>query len=95
STPSYPTRRPSMGSPTSSNIQAGPGPSTQSSNPRFKTSKGSSEDTVAKSAQTDPQTYPSTFRISREERDRRMNEGLCIRCGGRGHFGKQCKTHQH
>ncbi|THU89291.1 hypothetical protein K435DRAFT_865423 [Dendrothele bispora CBS 962.96] len=50
---------------------------------------------VAKSAQADSSTKMPTFRISKEERDRRMNEGLCIRCGGRGHFGKECTTHSH
>ncbi|THU95760.1 hypothetical protein K435DRAFT_859195 [Dendrothele bispora CBS 962.96] len=50
---------------------------------------------VAKTAQEEPSPKVPTFRISREERDRRMNEGLCIRCGGRGHFGKECKTHHH
>ncbi|THV06361.1 hypothetical protein K435DRAFT_849156 [Dendrothele bispora CBS 962.96] len=53
----------------------------------------STKEATAKAAQTESQVV--TFRISREERDRRMREGLCIRCGGKGHFGKECKTHSH
>ncbi|THU98720.1 hypothetical protein K435DRAFT_856364 [Dendrothele bispora CBS 962.96] len=47
----------------------------------------------AKAAQVDSQGKSQSFRISREERDRRMNEGLCIRCGEKGHFGRNCSTY--
>ncbi|THU76689.1 hypothetical protein K435DRAFT_878850 [Dendrothele bispora CBS 962.96] len=57
--------------------------------------KSVTNNATAKAAQTEEKVNVPTFRISREERDRRMNEGLCIRCGGKGHFGKECKTHQH
>ncbi|THU88656.1 hypothetical protein K435DRAFT_866079 [Dendrothele bispora CBS 962.96] len=79
------------------NTQSGPGTSNQGPS-RYKSSprQTQSETITAKLAQPGVQSENNNiFRISREEQDRRMNEGLCIRCGGKGHFGRECKTHQH
>ncbi|THU88005.1 hypothetical protein K435DRAFT_803854 [Dendrothele bispora CBS 962.96] len=94
----YPTRRPNQ-TLAPSNATPGPGPSTMAYNNRIRNSnstpRNNTNDTTAKSAQLESRPNLPTFRISREERDRRMKEGLCIRCGGKGHFGKECTTHSH
>jgi hypothetical protein len=67
-----------------SNAQAGPGPSTQSNRTRTREVSG-------RTAQINPENC-SIVRISREERDRRLRGGLCLRCGGSGHFVKECPS---
>ncbi|THU91457.1 hypothetical protein K435DRAFT_863372 [Dendrothele bispora CBS 962.96] len=92
SVPNYtgPIRRVNMAIPRNG-AQAGPGPGTLANSSRF---KSNSNEAQAKAVQMQEQVLKGTvFRISREERDRRMNEGLCIRCRERGHFGKECKTY--
>ncbi|THU82615.1 hypothetical protein K435DRAFT_872123 [Dendrothele bispora CBS 962.96] len=75
------------------------GQSTPNYGNRFKTpvkTQGTGSNTeTAKLAKEEDHPKVTTFRISREERDRRMREGLCIRCRGKGHFGKECTIHEH
>jgi hypothetical protein len=66
------------------NAQAGPRPSTQSYRGRNGRNPATAQGRAA-------QTPTQEVRMSRTERDRRFREGLCLRCGGNGHFAKECQ----
>ncbi|THU88517.1 hypothetical protein K435DRAFT_866234 [Dendrothele bispora CBS 962.96] len=77
------------------NAQAGPGPTTQNYRNKSRNFNKTSEQdnsAQAKAAQVTP-SNPSNrpfICLSCAEYRRRMDNKLCIRCGGTGHFGNEC-----
>ncbi|KAF5343304.1 hypothetical protein D9758_016501 [Tetrapyrgos nigripes] len=71
------------------NANAGPGPTTQANHNRPRNNQNQNP-VVGRAAQ--PQAFRNRpfLQLTREERDRRMANGLCIRCGQSGHFGRDC-----
>ncbi|KAF5337516.1 hypothetical protein D9758_016989 [Tetrapyrgos nigripes] len=71
------------------NAQSGPGPSTQNNRGRFRQGQNQPPATARAAQAPFPKNRPFV-RLPKEEYDRRMQNGLCIRCGASGHFGKDC-----
>ncbi|KAF5334829.1 hypothetical protein D9758_018070 [Tetrapyrgos nigripes] len=74
---------------TPQNAQAGPGPSTQANRNRARASPNSTPP-AARAAQVQPNKRRPFVRLPTEEYQRRMKNGLCIRCGANDHFGRDC-----
>ena len=36
--------------------------------------------------------FKKDLKISKEEHQRRVSEGLCLRCGEKGHYARDCKV---
>ncbi|KAF5372542.1 hypothetical protein D9758_005298 [Tetrapyrgos nigripes] len=66
-----------------------PGPITQANRNRPRANQNQNLVT-GRTAQPQPLGNRPFVRLTREERDRRMKNGLCIRCGASGHFGRDC-----
>ncbi|THU87787.1 hypothetical protein K435DRAFT_866927 [Dendrothele bispora CBS 962.96] len=71
------------------NAQAGPGPSTQMNQNRLRNQRDQGNNPAQASAAQVPANRPF-IRLSCAEYKRRMDNKLCIRCGGMGHFGNEC-----
>ncbi|KAF5336716.1 hypothetical protein D9758_015072 [Tetrapyrgos nigripes] len=74
---------------TQQNAQAGPGPTTQTNRNRSRANQNQNPVTGRAAQPQTPENRPF-IKLTREEQDRRMKNGLCIRCGASGHFGRDC-----
>ena len=68
-------------------------PSTNTTGPQKKFGALAKE-TVGKVAVVEESTQVTPNQITKEERDYRMANRLCIRCGKKGHFGRNCPEHK-